>query len=260
MVDPLGERLTVDLNADLGESFGRYRLDDTALLDVVTSASIACGFHAGDPIVMRDTVRAAARRGITIGAHPAYPDLVGFGRREMAATPDEIEAFVVYQIGALTGVCAAAGVRLRYVKAHGALYNRAAGDRAAADAIARAVHSVDAELALLGPPGSALLDAADHGGLRSVREAFVDRAYRADGTLVPRSEPGAVLIDVEAVAERALGIVRDGTVTAIDGRVVPIQAESLCTHGDGPQALALVRAVRRRLEAARVAVAPFASA
>lgn len=247
----------VDLNADMGESFGRYRLGDDALLDVVTSASIACGFHAGDPTVMRDTVAGAAMRGVAIGAHPGYPDLVGFGRRELSATPEEIEAFVVYQIGALQGVCAAAGTRLRYVKAHGALYNRAARDVAAADAIARAVRSVDPSLALLGLAGSAMIGAAERAGIRGVSEAFVDRAYRGDGTLVPRSESGAVLTDVAAVAERAVQMVRSQSVPAADGSVVSIRVESLCTHGDGPRAVEIVSAVRRRLEEAGVTVTAF---
>ena len=248
----------VDLNADMGESFGRYRLGDDALLDVVTSASIACGFHAGDPMVMRDTVAGAVKRGVAIGAHPGYPDLVGFGRRELAATPEEIEAFVVYQVGALHGVCAAAGTRLRYVKAHGALYNRAARDVAAADAIARAVRSVDPSLALLGLAGSAMIGAAERAGIRGVSEAFVDRAYRGDGTLVPRSESGAVLTDAETVAERALRMVQSQSVPAADGSVVSIRVESLCTHGDGPRAVEIVSAVRRRLEEAGVIVTAFA--
>lgn len=248
----------VDLNADTGESFGRYRLGDDALLDVVTSASIACGFHAGDPVVMRDTVARATERGVVVGAHPGYPDLVGFGRRDLAATPAEIEALVAYQVGALQGICAAAGCRVRYVKAHGALYNRAARDVPTANAIARAVRAVDPSLALLGLAGSAMIDAAERAGIRGVSEAFVDRAYRGDGTLVPRSESGAVLTDVEAVAERALRMVQSGTVLAADGGVVSIRAESLCTHSDGSNAVEIVGAVRRRLQSAGVAIAPFA--
>lgn len=249
----------VDLNADMGEGFGRYLLDDTELLDVVTSASVACGFHAGDPVVMRETVHAALRRGVCVGAHPGYPDLLGFGRREVAATPAEIEAYVVYQIGALQGVCSAAGGRVRYVKAHGALYNRAARDGAAADAIARAVRAVDPTLALLGLARSELTRAADRAGVRAVSEAFVDRAYRTDGTLVPRSEPGAVLHDVAEIAERAVRMVRTGTVQTMDGSVIDVRAESLCTHGDGPHALAIVRAVRDRFELEGIRVAAFAA-
>lgn len=249
----------IDLNADLGEAFGRWRLDDVALLDVVTSASIACGFHAGDPRVMCEMVAAASARGVAIGAHPSYPDLVGFGRRELAATPAEIEADVVYQIGALSGVCAAQGARLRYVKPHGALYNRAARDAAAAQAIASAVRGVDCSLVLLALAGSEMVRAAERAGVRVAREAFIDRAYRADGTLVPRSEPGAVLGDVAVVAERALRLVRDHEVEAIDGTVLRVAPDSLCAHGDGPEALALVSAVRARLESAGIAIAPFAA-
>ena len=247
----------VDLNADVGEGFGRYRLDDNALWDGITSASIACGFHAGDPMVMRETVAAAVNHGVTVGAHPGYPDLTGFGRRDLAASPDEVEAMVIYQIGALRAFCIAAGTRLRYVKPHGSLYNRAARDAATAEAIARAVHAVDPALALLGLAGSALVSAAATIGIRGVGEAFVDRAYSADGTLVPRTESGAVLTDVNAIAERALAIVESQTVRAIDGTVIPVVAESLCTHGDGPHAIAIVRAVRAGLERAGVTVTAF---
>lgn len=249
---------TVDLNADMGEGFGRYRLDDEALLATVTSASIACGFHAGDPVVMRDTAARAVANGVAIGAHPGYPDLVGFGRRELAATPAEIEAFVVYQIGALQAVCAAVGTRLRYVKAHGALYNRAARDVATAEAIARAVRAVDSSLVLLGLAGSAMIDAAERAGIRSVSEAFVDRGYRNDGTLVPRTESGAVLTNVKDITDRALSMVETGKVCVMDGNLIDVRVESLCTHGDGPEAVAIVRAVRARLESAGVVVAPFA--
>ncbi|HET7620492.1 MAG TPA: 5-oxoprolinase subunit PxpA [Gemmatimonadaceae bacterium] len=248
---------SVDLNADMGESFGRYRLDDAALLESVTSASIACGFHAGDPVTMREAVTAARQHGVVIGAHPGYPDLAGFGRRDMALTPNEIEAIVVYQVGALQGVCASVGARLRYVKAHGALYNRAARDAAAANAIVRAVRSVDASLALLALAGSTMITTAEELGVRAVSEVFVDRAYRGDGSLVPRSEAGAVLADVDAVAERALRMVETGTVVAADGSVLHLRAESLCTHGDGERAAEMVRAVRRRLEERGIVVAPF---
>lgn len=250
--------LSIDLNADLGESYGRWTLDDAALLDVVTSANVACGFHAGDPLTMRGTVALAAGRGVVIGAHPSYPDLIGFGRRELAASPEQIEADVLYQIGALQGVCAAAGTRVRFVKPHGALYNRAARDRVAADAIVAAVRAADPTLVVLALAGGELVRAAERAGLRAVAEAFVDRGYRADGTLVPRGDPGALLEDADAVAARALRMVRDGVVQAVDGTDVPVAPGSLCTHGDGPLALALARAVRRRLEGAGIRVAPFA--
>jgi UPF0271 protein len=255
-----GHHRAVDLNADMGEGFGRYRLNDEALLATVTSASIACGFHAGDPVVMRETVVSALARGVTIGAHPGYPDLVGFGRRDLAVTPSEVEAIVVYQIGALQAVCVAAGAKLQYVKPHGSLYNRAARDAATADAIARAIRSVDSSLILLGLARSALIEAADRVGIRSVSEAFVDRAYRSDGSLVPRTEPDALLVDVGVIADRALRMVETGTVLSVDGSVVTVRAESLCTHGDDRDAVAIVRAVRTRLEQAGVRVASFAHA
>jgi UPF0271 protein len=248
---------TVDLNADMGEGFGRYRLDDAALMSLVTSASVACGFHAGDPIVMRETVELALAGGVAIGAHPGYPDLVGFGRRDLMASAAEVEAYVVYQIGALMGVCEAAGAVLSYVKPHGALYNRAARDGNTADAIVRAIRSVNPSLALLALAGSEMLAAADRAGIRGVSEVFLDRAYRADGSLVPRSEPAALLTDLDEIASRALRMVQKGEVEAIDGTTVRVQPESMCAHGDGPNAAAIVRAVRSRLEGAGVLIAPF---
>lgn len=261
--DPRGlvneQPVTVDLNADMGESFGRYRLDDVALLGVVTSASVACGFHAGDAVVMRETVARAVDCGVAIGAHPAYPDLVGFGRRELAATPAEIEAYVIYQLGALQAVCAAAGTRVQYVKAHGALYNRAAREPAVADAIARAVSAVDATVALLGLARSELIPAAERAGIRGVSEAFIDRAYQSNGALVPRAMKDSVLHDVGFAAERAVRMVREGSVESIDGTTIPVRAESLCVHGDGPDAVAMVTAARAALERAGIRVAPFAA-
>jgi UPF0271 protein len=250
---------SVDLNADLGESFGRYRLDsDAELLGLVTSANIACGFHAGDPMVMRETVSRAAARGVVIGAHPGYPDLVGFGRRDLAAQPEEVEAMVVYQIGALGAFCAAHGVRLRYVKAHGALYNRAARDPELARALARGVRSVDPDLVLLGLDGTIMLSEAKAAGLDVAREAFADRAYLPDGELVPRTTPGAVLEDVPLIVERALRMVADRYVTAIDGTRRIVRPDSLCVHGDGPHSVAIVRALRERFEAEGIDVAPVA--
>jgi len=249
--------LRIDLNADLGESFGRYRLDDAALLGVVSSANVACGFHAGDPMEMCATVRTAAANGVVIGAHPGYADRQGFGRRDLAATTDEIAADVIYQLGALTAVCTASGARVRYVKPHGALYNRAARDPATAHAIASAIRSVDPSLALLGLAGSEMMRAADRVGIPSAREAFVDRAYLSNGMLAPRDKPGAVLHDVDQIAERAERLVRDGRLASVDGVDIAITADSLCTHGDGAQALAVVRAVRARLERAGIQIAPF---
>jgi len=248
----------VDINADLGEGFGNYQIPgEDEILSLVTSANIACGFHAGDPLVMQRTVAAAAGRGVTIGAHPGYRDLAGFGRRELAATPAELAADVTYQVGALDGFCRAAGVRTRYVKLHGALYHRAARDRDLAKALAYALRQLDSELVVLGPEGSALLLAASETGLDVAREAFVDRAYLPDGRLVPRGEPGAMLEDVDQVAERALRMVQDHYVVAIDGTRCIVRADSLCVHGDGPNAVAIVRAVRQRFEVEGITLAPF---
>lgn len=249
---------SIDLNADLGESFGRYELPgEEELLSLVTSANIACGFHAGDPLVMQRTVSAATGRGVTIGAHPSYPDLPGFGRRELAAAPAEIAADVTYQIGALEGFCRSAGARVRYVKLHGALYHRAARDADVAKSVAYAIRQLDSELVVLGPEGSALLQAAAATGLDVAREAFIDRAYQPDGQLVPRGTPGAMLDDVEAIAERALRMVHDRFVVAIDGTRCIVRADSLCIHGDGPKAVAIVRAVRERFDAEGISFAPF---
>jgi 5-oxoprolinase (ATP-hydrolysing) subunit A len=245
---------TVDLNADLGEGYG----DDATLVGLVTSANIACGFHAGDPMIMRATVDAATRAGAAVGAHPGYPDRQGFGRRDLAASPAEITADVLYQIGALQAICRAAGTRVRYVKPHGALYNRAAVDVKAARAIAEAVRLADAALVLLGLAGSVMIDAARAAGLAVAQETFADRAYAPSGTLVPRGVPGAVLTDPELVARRAVRMAGDGTVEALGGGTVALRADSLCVHGDTPGALAIVRAVRQALAEAGFTLAPFA--
>lgn len=245
----------IDLNADVGESFGAYALGaDAALMPVITSANVACGFHAGDPGVMRETVALAREHGVAIGAHPGFADLAGFGRREMGLTPREVEDLVVYQIGALAGVAAAHGLTLQHVKPHGALYNMAARDAALADAIARAVASVDRSLVLFGPPASQLIRAARRRGLRAACEAFADRAYEADGSLVPRSEPGAVVHDPRVVGARAVEMARDRTVAARDGTRVALQVDTICVHGDTPDAARLASEVRQALEGAGVEV------
>jgi len=252
--------LTIDLNADLGEGFGRWQVaDEHDVLPLVTSASVACGFHAGDPLTMRRTVALARRHGVAVGAHPGYRDLVGFGRRDLGASPQEITADVVYQIGALAAVCRAEGVPLRYVKPHGALYNRAVVDAAAADAIAEGVRLADPSLALLGLAGSALVAAAERAGLRAVGEAFADRAYLAGGRLAPRGRPGAVLDDAGAAVRQALDIVREGRVRTLDGATHELAAGSLCVHGDNPHAPALLRALRAAFARAGIAVAAFAA-
>jgi 5-oxoprolinase (ATP-hydrolysing) subunit A len=249
----------VDLNADLGESYGAWRLgDDEALLGIVTSANVACGFHAGDPVTIRRTCALAVSRGVTIGAQVSYHDLAGFGRREMTVPPAELEAEVLYQIAALDGVARAEGSRVRYVKPHGALYNRACWDPAQAGAIVAAVRSYDAGLPVLTLPGSATAAAAARAGLPVLAEAFADRAYNDDGTLVSRSLPGAVLTDAEAVAARVTGLVTQGTLQSAAGVQLRIAARSVCIHGDTPGAVALARAVRAGLEQAGVVLAPFA--
>lgn len=246
----------MDLNADLGESFGRWSLgDDPAMLDVVTSANIACGFHAGDPLTIRATVEAAAARGVTIGAHVAYRDLVGFGRRFLDVPEPELAADVLYQIGALDGICRAAGTRVAYVKPHGALYNTAAHHKGHARAIVTAMVDYDDTLPLLGLPDSLGLRYAAEAGLPTVVEAFADRGYRPDGSLVPRSEPGAIIKD--GVADRMVRLARDGVVEAADGSTIELRADSICTHGDTPGAVALAREVREALVAAGIEIAPF---
>ena len=247
---------TVDLNADMGEARG----DDAALVGLVTSANVACGFHAGDPMTMRATVDAAVRAGVAVGAHPGYPDRQGFGRRDLAATPAEITADVLYQIGALQAVCYAAGTRVRYVKPHGALYNRAAKDAGAAKAIAEAVRLADPSLVLLCLAGSHMVDVVKAAGVAVAEEAFADRAYAADGSLVSRTVPGAVLTDPTVIAARAVRMVSEGTVEAHGGGTVPVRADSLCVHGDTPGALEIVRAVRRALTDGGLTLAPFAHA
>jgi UPF0271 protein len=236
---------TIDLNADMGEGFaGVSPPDDAALLALVTSANIACGYHAGDAVLMRRTVVEATKRGVAIGAHPGYPDPTGFGRRDLAATPKEVTAYVIAQIGALDAFCRAAGSRLRYVKAHGALYNRAVRDAAIADAIAEAIRLADSSLLMLGLPGTELIAAAERAGLRPAREGFADRGYRPDGTLVPRSEPNALITDPVAAADQA-------------ERIAP-NVDSICVHSDTPGAVELVRAVRERLTGLGYRIAAFA--
>lgn len=245
----------IDLNGDVGESFGAYEIGhDAALIPVLTSANVACGFHAGDPGVMRATVVLAREHAVSVGAHPGFPDLVGFGRREIKATPREVEDLVAYQIGALAAIAAAQGVRLRHVKPHGALYNMAARDSDLADAIARATAAVDRSLLLFGLPGSKSVEAAVRHGVKPVSEAFADRAYRPDGTLVPRSEPGAVIDDSDAVVARAVGIARDRVVRAADGTRVPLDVETICVHGDTPGAAALASRIRAALISAGIQV------
>jgi 5-oxoprolinase (ATP-hydrolysing) subunit A len=255
----IAEASVIDLNADLGESFGAWRLgDDEALLGIVTSANIACGFHAGDPLTIRRACAGAVANGVSIGAQVSYRDLAGFGRREMIVPPDELTAEVLYQIAALDGIARTEGGKVRYVKPHGALYNRCVRDPVQAAAIAAAVSAYDPGLPLLTLPGGEAARVAADAGLTVVAEAFADRSYRADGTLVPRGQPGAVITDPAMVAARAASMATSHTVQSVDGREVPAPFRSVCVHGDTPGAVTLARAVREALERAGVHVAPFA--
>jgi UPF0271 protein len=249
----------IDLNSDLGEGFGAWRLgDDDALLDVVTSANVACGFHAGDPQILRRVTVTAVERGVAIGAQVSYADLRGFGRRVVPVTPDELYADVVYQIGALDGLARAAGGRVSYVKPHGALYNRIADDAEQAAVVAAAVRDYDRTLPLLTLPGSAAARAAADAGLTVVAEAFADRGYTPGGRLVPRTEPGALVTSADEVAARVVRLATEGVIRALDGTDVAVDARSVCVHGDTPGAVAIAVAVRDALRAAGVEIRRFA--
>ena len=245
----------VDLNSDLGESFGRWTLgNDAELMKSITSANIPCGYHAGDPGVIRQTLRMARDAGVAVGAHPGLPDLAGFGRREMAVSPSEVEDMVIYQVGALAALASAEGVRLQHVKAHGALYNMAVRDGSLAAAIARAVAAFDQQLLVFAPPGTELERAARASGLRVAREGFADRAYEADGSLTPRTRPGAVIHSPRDVIGRAVRMARDGVVRATGGSDIPLPVDTISTHGDTLDAHLLARQLRAHLEAEGIAV------
>ncbi|MBD1544318.1 LamB/YcsF family protein [Arthrobacter sp. IA7] len=248
----------IDLNSDVGESFGRWSLgDDAAIMASLSSANVACGFHAGDPSVIRATCEAAAKSGVVVGAHVGYRDLAGFGRRYMDVDPRELADDVVYQIGALQALAATAGTRVRYVKPHGGLYNAIVHNTAQARAVVDAVKSVNPDLPILGLPGSEVLRLAEEAGLRAVSEAFADRAYNPDGTLTSRTQPGSVLEDPESVAARVLQMTTGEAITAIDGSDLLINAESVCVHGDSPGAVAMAVAVKRALDAAGITIKAF---
>lgn len=250
----------IDLNSDMGESFGRYTLGmDESLLDHVSSANVACGYHAGDPTVMRRTVELCGAKGVGLGAHPGYLDLVGFGRRELRIAPDQLYAETLYQVGALGAFARAAGVELRHVKAHGALYNVLARDEALAVAFASAVAALNDRLILVGLPGCAMERAAGSAGLRYAREAFADRAYNPDGTLASRARPDALVTDPREVAARVIRMARDGRVTAIDGSDVELTPDTICLHGDTPGAAVLAQAVRGALAETGIAVVPLST-
>ncbi|CAM5494710.1 LamB/YcsF family protein [Thauera sp. 28] len=241
---------TINLNADLGESFGAWTMgEDEALLQVVRSANIACGFHAGDPVVMRHTVRCALAAGVSLGAHPAYPDLQGFGRRPMKMAPAELEAMIIYQVGALAGLAAAEGGRVTHVKPHGALNNQACEDAALADAVARAVSAIDPQLILLAPVLSELYFAGQRAGLQVAGEIFADRAYTDSATLVPRAQPGAVIHDPEQLVSHVLRMLDAGAVVSQNGKVLPATMDSICVHGDTLGAVDSARLLRTALEA-----------
>lgn len=247
----------IDLNSDLGESFGAFTIGyDRELFPMLTSANVACGFHGGDPRVLERTVAACKEHGVAVGAHPGFPDLVGFGRRPMNATPDEVRTDTLYQIGALDGFCRAAGVRMQHVKPHGALTNMAQHDEAIAQAIVEGVVAYGADLLLFAMPGSKLLAAGEAAGVRVAREAFADRAYNADGSLVNRRLPGAMITKPAIAAERMVRLVTNGVLTAIDGTEIELQADTICTHSDTSGAVEIVHAVRAALLAAGVQVRP----
>jgi UPF0271 protein len=247
--------MRIDINSDLGESFGAYTIgNDAGLMHAITSANVAAGFHAGDPSVLRDTIRLAKAHGVAVGAHPGFPDLVGFGRRELNATPREIEDLVLYQVAAVRGVAAAEGVLVQHVKPHGALFNMAVRNADFAAAIARAVAAIDRSLILFGLPGSEILRAGRAAGLRVAAEVFADRAYEPDGSLMSRRKAGSVIHDPAAVVARAVTMVTRRSVIASDGSVVPLEADTICVHGDTPGSDALAASLRSGLESAGVVV------
>jgi UPF0271 protein len=247
--------MRIDINSDMGESFGAYSIGhDEGLMKAITSANVAAGFHAGDPSVLRDTIRSAKKHNVAVGAHPGFPDLVGFGRRELNVTPREAEDMVLYQVAAVAGVAAAEGVAIQHVKPHGALFNMAVRNSELSSAIARAVAAFDRSLILFGLPGSEILAAGKAAGLRVAAEVFADRAYEPDGSLASRRKPGAVIHDPDAVVARAVRMVTDQTVVAIDGSIVRLEADTICVHGDTPGSDQLAAKIRAGLEAAGITV------
>jgi UPF0271 protein len=250
--------MRVDINCDMGESFGAYRMgDDEKIMPYISSANVACGWHAGDPMVMAETVRLAARFHVAVGAHPGYPDLLGYGRRSLQTFPGEIKNYIVYQVGALSGFARECAVKLQHVKLHGALYNLAAKDEQTADEVIAAIKACDSDLILVTLAGSLCADKAAAGGVRVVKEVFPDRAYLDSGELAPRTLKGAVIHDPEEVRARVLALIDSGSMTSIDGKKIEIQADSLCIHGDTPGAWKLAQTLRETLESAGVKVLPM---
>lgn len=249
---------TIDLNSDLGESFGAYTMGlDREVLKHVTSANIACGYHAGDPLVMNTTVKLAKEHGVAIGAHPGYPDLMGFGRRKMAVTPEEASAYMLYQVGALEAFAKAHGLTLQHMKLHGAFYNTACVDPKLANAIIDSIEAWNPDVYLMVLSGSYIAKEAKRRGLRVIEEVFADRGYTDEGTLVPRSEPGAFVKDPEEAVTRIIRMIKEGTVTSNTGKVIPITADSVCVHGDNPEAVAFAKAIREGLESEGIIVRHF---
>ena len=238
----------IDLNSDLGESFGRYTIgNDDKIIPLITSANVACGYHASDPVVMMETIQRAKEAGIAVGAHPGLPDLMGFGRRSMAISNEEAKAYTLYQISALGGMCKAAGVKLQHVKLHGALYNMAAKDYELSKAICEAIYEYDKDLIVMGLSGSEMIKAANDCGLKAASEVFADRAYEEDGTLVNRRKAGAMIEDEDEAIKRVVRMVKEGKVTSITGKDIDIKADSICVHGDGEKALLFVEKIRKAL-------------
>ncbi len=250
--------MKVDLNCDMGESFGAWTMgNDTALMDHVSSVNVACGFHAGDATTMRQTVETALRKNVAIGAHPGYADLQGFGRRAMSLSPGEVFDLVMYQVSALKGICEAMGARLHHVKPHGALYNHAARDTKTARSIAEAVRKIDPDLILFGLSGSDYISVAEEAGLKTASEVFADRSYRPDGTLTPRTEPDALIRETDDAIAQVLQMVTTQSVTTCDGTLVPIKAETICIHGDGEHALDFARNIKQRLVENGIEIRPI---
>ncbi len=248
----------VDLNSDLGESFGAYRIGmDEKILPLVSSANVACGFHAGDPNVMQKTARLCAEHGASLGAHPGFPDLQGFGRRNLSVSPEEVRCMILYQIGALDAFCKASGIRMQHVKPHGALYNMAAKDPALAEAICRGIYEYDPSLILLGLAGSEMLRQAKKIGLPAACEVFADRAYEDDGSLVSRSKPGAMIHDETEAVSRVVGMIKNGTVKSINGKTIELCPDSVCVHGDSEKALLFVQKIRDALVSEGIEIAPL---
>ncbi len=248
----------IDLNCDLGESFGAYKIGlDSDVIPFISSANIACGYHASDPVIMSKTVKLCVENNVRPGAHPGFPDLMGFGRRNMSVSPDDAKAYVIYQVGALSAFCKANGVVLQHIKPHGALYNMAGKDYALAKAICEGIYDINPEFILLGLSGSMLLKAAEDTGLRSASEVFADRGYMDDGSLVPRTQPGAMITDEDLMIKRVISMVKDGSVESVSGKKVSIKADSVCVHGDGEKAVAFVKRIRSELTSAGIEIAPI---